>query len=389
MIYFDHSATSPPYEEVVDTVATVMKKYVGNPSSLHRLGVEAERLLKESRERIAQLLNMKSAQIIFTSGGTEANNLAIKGTMETYRNRGNHIITTAIEHPSVYECVKQLEQRGCEVTWIPVDDRGIVQAEKIEQAIRPETVLVSVMHVNNEVGSIQPIEQIGQMLTAHRRILFHVDAVQSIGKLPIDFDRWGIDLLTASAHKFKGPRGTGFLACRDGIRLEPLLAGGGQEFGMRSGTENVALIVGMTRALRMSLEHAEAHKNNLWMLRQRLIERLRSFEEITVHGADDERWAAPHIVNFSIAGLRSEVVVHALEEEGVYVSTRSACSSGDMKPSRTLLAMGVDEEQAQSGIRLSFSFETTNDEIERFLHILKNVIIRLKAAVQKGRGSHE
>jgi len=373
----DHCATTPPYEEVIDTVAQVMRKYYGNPSSLHGMGVQAERLINKAREVIAGALHVKPDEIIFTSGGTESNNLAIKGVARAYRRRGKHIITSMVEHPSVYECCKQLEGEGFRVTFLPVDGKGLVRVDDLVQAISEDTVLVSIMHVNNETGSIQPIERIGRVLREHPRILFHVDAVQSLGKLPVHPAALGIDLLSGSAHKIRGPKGAGFLYCRSGVRLEPLLAGGGQESGRRSGTENVPLIVGMAKAVRMTMERQQQAAEHMYALREALIRNLSSIPQVTVNTAPERDVFAPHIVNVSVPGLKPEVVVHALEQHEIYISTKSACSSGEDRPSRVLTAMGLEPSCAASSLRISLSGDHTERDIEYFTDRLRFVLTEL------------
>jgi cysteine desulfurase len=370
MLYMDYCATTPPFEEVVDSVSQAMKRYFGNPSSLHRYGVEAEKLVGKARSAIAQALLAKPEEIIFTSCATESNNLAIKGAAKEYRSRGNHIITSAIEHASVFESCKQLEQEGFRITWLSVDDSGMVDIDELEQAIGPDTVLVSVMHVNNEMGRIQPIQEIGHLLRRHGKILFHVDAVQGIGKLPLNPASLGIDLLSCSAHKIRGPKGVGFLYRRSGVKLQPLFSGGGQEAGIRSGTENVPLIVGMAKALRLTLESRDRDVEHLYKLRERLVAGLRQLSRVHVTGTVQDRRMAPHIVHFTVPEMRPEVVVHALEEYNIYISTRSACSSGELSPSRVLEAMGLPAEHTVSGLRVSLGAEHTMEHIDYFIRSL-------------------
>ncbi len=378
MLYFDHSATTPPYKEVVEVVAEVMDKYYGNPSSLHRLGAEAENLVRKARQVISDAFGVKPENIIFTSGGTESNNLAIKGIAMQYRHRGNHLITTPIEHASVYECFRQLEQMGFRVTYVPVDSTGQVSVEEIRRAITDETILVSVMHVNNEMGRIQNVEQIGRMLREYPRVFFHVDAVQSVGKLQVEPARWGIDLMSVSAHKIRGPKGIGFLYRRGGIRLHPLLAGGGQEFGLRAGTENVPLIVGMAKAVRLTMENRDKHAEHLYRLRKRLVEHIQNIPELVLTGPADDDGMAPHIVHFCYPGMKSEIFIHSLEKHKIYASTRSACSSGEEKPSRVLKAMGYDDERAASGVRISFSPDQSMEHIDFLGEQLRKVVEKLK-----------
>lgn len=378
MLYFDHSATTPPYPEVIQAVHEVMERYYGNPSSIHRFGVDAERLLIKSREIIAKLLQTSPDEIVITSGGTESNNLAVIGTALQYSGRGKHLITTAIEHPSVYECFQYLRQIGYEVTYIMPDSSGKVSPEAVLGAVRDDTILVSVMHVNNEIGTIQPIADIGRVLRRYPRILFHVDAVQSIGKIPVQIAEWGIDLLSASAHKFRGPKGTGFLYRRKGIQLRPILFGGGQEGGLRSGTENVPGVVGLTKALRMTMERREEAAAVMYELRKRLLSQLIAIPDIVYNGSDEQSDMAPHIVSVSVPGIKSEIVVHALEESGFIVSTKSACSSGEDKPSRILLSIGGDQGRASSGIRISLSPDHTMEQIDRLAGALQTTIESLR-----------
>jgi cysteine desulfurase len=378
MIYFDHCASTPPFDEVIDAVVEVMKRYYGNPSSIHHLGVEAERLMIKAREVIAKSLNMTPDQLIFTSGGTESNNLAIKGVANQFKTRGNHLITTTIEHSSVYECFQQLEQEGFRVTYLPVDETGRISIIDLEQAISSETILVSIMQVNNEVGSIQPIKQAAQILKKTPRIQFHVDAVQSVGKLAMDTAAWGIDLLSISAHKIRGPKGIGLLFCREGLELYPLIVGGGQERGFRSGTENVPLIVGMAKAIRMTIDTQRVDQAYLYHLRKKLMDYLDEIPELILNSPRDKEAAAPHIVNFSFPGMKSEVVVHALETHRVMISTRSACSSGEQRPSRVLQAMGLDRSRSISGLRISLSPMHSEEDIKYLYEQIQQVVDELK-----------
>lgn len=360
MIYFDNSATTKPYEEVIDSFVKVSTEYFGNPSSLHNIGGKAEQLLTQARSQVARLLNVKNSEIYFTSGGTEGNNLAIKGAALTYRGRGRHIITTSIEHPSVSEAINQLEQLGFNVTYVPVDLNGRVNAKEVEKAIRSDTILVSVMHINNEVGTVQPIKEIGMMLKKYPKILFHVDHVQGAGKVPLNIYECGIDLCTISGHKFHGLKGTGALFIRDGVRISPLLSGGNQELNIRSGTENVAGMVAMAKALRLTLQKRETGIHQMEAIKDTLRKELEKIDGVKVH--TPKEGSAPHILNFSVRRFKAEVFVHALEEQDIYVSTTSACSSKKKSPSKTLIAMGVPEEEADSAIRISLSYENTMEE---------------------------
>ncbi len=379
MIYFDYSATTPVHPEVVRTIQEVLTRYYGNPSSLHGLGVQAELLLSRARQQIADLLQVPKETIIFTSGGTESNNLAIKGTALRWQQRGKHIITTAIEHASVYEPAMQLRQMGFDVTVLPVDQNGQVHPEQVEKAIREDTILVSIMHVNNEIGTIQPIAKIGEMLKQYPKVQFHVDAVQALGKIPVRPQELGLDLMSLAAHKFRGPKGIGILYKRETLDIDPLIAGGGQEGGLRSGTENVPYIVGMAKAMRLAIDEQEKTLAHVRKLKNRLLERLRGLQGVVVNSPVDERLAVPHIVNVSCPGLKSEVIVHALEQRGFYISSRSACSSSEEKPSRVLLAIGASEAQASSGLRISIAKEHTAEDIDRLADALDEVTKELRS----------
>lgn len=378
MIYFDNSATTKPDSEALKVFAEVAQRFFGNPSSLHGLGVKAGKLLQQARQIAADSLGVAPGEIIFTSGGTESNNSAIKGVAMAYRERGRHIITSAIEHPSVYETCKQLEDLGYSVTIVPVNGKGIVSVEDVEKAIREDTILVSIMQVNSELGSIQPIAEIGKRLSNYPKILFHVDSVQGFGKLKVTPKQWGVDLLSLSAHKFHGLRGTGLLYVRQGVQLAPLMSGGGQEQGRRSGTENLPGIVAMARAMKKAMQNLEGNQKHMAELRERLIAGLKTLPYCTINSPEEtDGIGAPHIVNFSCPGLKSEVIVHALEEFDIYVSTRSACSSKKDQPSRVLLATGMDVERAKSALRVSFSPENTLEEVDRFLDAIQQTVPKL------------
>lgn len=385
MLYFDHCATTPPYGEVVEVYSQICKEHYGNPSSIHRKGVEAERLLTKAREVIATSLNVKPREIIFTSGGTESNNMAIHGITEPYEHQGKHVITSVIEHASVSAYYKQLEAKGFNVTYLPVDATGQVDIQALKDALGKETILVSIMHVNNEMGRIQPIAEIGELLKSYPSTLFHVDAIQSIGKLLVNAKAWGVDLLSSSAHKLRGLKGTGFLYCREGVRLQPLLLGGGQEDGLRSGTQNVPAIVAMAKAVRMAMEQQESNEAHLRELRRRLTSHLHSLPELMITGSDVETDMAPHIVHFCYPGMKAEVFVHMLEKHKIYASTQSACSSKQEKPSDILLAMGYDRERALSGIRISFSAEHSYAEIEFLCKAITMTVDKLKPLVRNFR----
>ncbi len=374
MLYFDHSASTPPYDEVIETMAEVMKKHYANPSSLHKQGAEALLLIERAKHAVARFMNTASGKWIFTSGGTEANNLALRGAALQYMGRGKHIVTTAIEHASVLETLRWLEKDGFEVTYLPIQPSGHISVEQVKAAIRPDTILVSIMHINNEIGTVQPIQEIGELLRQYNKIMFHVDAVQSIGKVDIRPEQWGIDLLSGSAHKFRGPRGAGLLYIAEHVQLYPVRTGGGQEGGLVAGTENVPAIVGTAKALRMSMETMAQNSAEKRRLTALLREGIQEIKELHLNGAEP---LAPHIVHFSYPGMKPEVIIHKLEEQGIMASTRSACSSKDNKPSRVLLALGVDELRASSGVRISLGDEHTKTNIEFLLHALRKTVTEL------------
>ncbi|WP_191566976.1 cysteine desulfurase family protein [Metabacillus idriensis] len=374
MIYLDNSATTRTYEEVLHSFTHVATRYFANPSSLHGLGAEAENLLTQARKQIAELLGAEAEEIIFTSGGTEGNNLAIKGTALALKNKGKHIITTQIEHPSVIESCRQLQELfDFEITYLPVNEEGIVSIKDVEKHIRKDTILVSIMHVNNETGSIQPIEEIGNLLRMFPGIYFHVDDVQGVTKVPLSLEN--IDLCSISGHKFHALNGCGALFVRKGTRVKPLLTGGLQEMQARSGTESIALAVSMAKALRMSIEKYDICKDDLRKMKNKTIHELTKMNEIVVN--TPEQSSAPHILNFSAPGFQSEVLVHMLEQSGVFVSTTSACSSKRKRISNVLLAMGKGDAIASSSLRISLSYENTEHELKVFIDVLKKSLGKL------------
>ncbi|TKI54433.1 cysteine desulfurase [Brevibacillus antibioticus] len=381
MIYLDNSATTRPHPQVIETVRRAMESYYGNPSSLHQKGVEAENVLKQARKVAAQYLGCKESEVIFTSGGTESNNTAIKGVAFQYQNRGKHIITTQVEHPAVYDVCKQLEDLGFTVTYLPVDREGRVSVEAVQKAVRPDTILVSVMHVNNELGTIQPILEIGQWLKQFPKVLFHVDAVQGIGKVPLRIKDSGIDLLSVSAHKFYGPRGVGILYKREGLIIHPLMKGGGQEGGIRSGTENLPAIAGMAKAIRILEELGSVEMIRLQKLNQQLREGIATIEGCIVNTPEVN--TAPHIMNLSVPGVKAEVLLHALEEKGFLISTKSACSSKVNEPSRVLTAIGIERDCALSSLRVSLGRENTAEDIQQFLKALEECVSVLRTFVKQ------
>ena len=366
MIYFDNSATTKPYPEALATYTEVASKIWGNPSSLHNLGSQATRILEASRKQIASLLGKKAEEIFFTSGGTEGDNWAIKGVAFEKAPYGKHVIVSAIEHPAVKESALWLQGQGFEVDIAPVDARGFVQVEELEKLFRPDTTLVSIMAVNNEVGSIQPIQAIADLLEDRPTITFHVDGVQALAKVSTGLylpER--VDLATFSSHKFHGLRGVGFLYLKEGKKISPLLTGGGQEKDLRSTTENLAGIAATAKALRLAMERQEEFARKCHQLKEVIREELVHYPDVTVFSGDEG--FAPHILTFGIKGVRGEVIVHAFEEYEIYISTTSACSSKAGKPAGTLIAMGVDKALAQTAVRLSLDLENDMSQVEQFL----------------------
>jgi len=379
MIYLDNSATTKPFSSIVESFTQVTKQYFGNPSSIHHLGGQSEKLLTSARDQVAQLLEVNSEEIIFTSGGTEGNNMAIKGIANKHQNRGKHMITTAIEHPSVLETFQQLEREGFHVTYLPVNEAGQVNVDDVEQAITDETILLSIMHVNNEIGSIMPLVEIGALAKKYPKLFFHVDAVQSVGKIPLMLKNSGIDSCTISGHKIHGLKGTGILYMNEKMALQPLFTGGAQEFGIRSGTENLAGAVAMARALRLIKEKETTEQSHLLNLHELLINGFEKMPDVVINSPNN---GAPHIVNISLPGFKPEVVIHALGEENIFISTKSACSSKRDDESHVLLACGFDQERASSALRISTSYDTTTEDIKAFLQVFQQTIQRLKMVME-------
>ena len=370
MIYFDNSATTKPYPEALETYMQVASKILGNPSSLHRLGDQATRILDASRQQIADLIGKKSDEIFFTSGGTEGDNWVIKGVAFEKARFGKHIIVSAVEHPAVKESALRLKSQGFEVDFAPVNEKGFVDVEVLADLIRPDTTLVSIMAVNNEIGSIQPIQAISELLADKPTISFHVDAVQSLAKIPTEkYLTERVDFATFSGHKFHGVRGVGFVYIKSGKKITPLLTGGGQERDYRSTTENVAGIAATAKALRLSMEKLDIFRSKTGQMKAVIRQALLDYPDIFVFS--DEEDFAPHILTFGIKGVRGEVVVHAFEDYDIFISTTSACSSKAGKPAGTLIAMGVDKDKAQSAVRLSLDLENDMSQVEQFLTKLK------------------
>lgn len=372
MIYFDNAATTIPYGEALRTYQEVATKIYGNPSSLHQLGTNASRILEASRKQIAGLLGVKTEEIFFTSGGTESDNWAIKGIAFEKAAFGKHIIVSAIEHPAVTESAKWLSSQGFEVSYAPVTARGIVDVKALAELLRPDTILVSIMAVNNEMGAIQPIQAISKMLADHSTVTFHVDAVQAIGKIPTaTYLTERVDLASFSGHKFHAVRGVGFLYKKTGKRLNPLLTGGGQEQEMRSTTENVAGIASMAKALRMVTEKETLALPRLKAMREVIYQALSGYQDVTLFSGQEG--FAPNIITFGIKGVRGEVIVHAFETHDIYISTTSACSSKAGKPAGSLVAMGVPVKAAQTAVRISLDDDNDMGQVEQFLTIFKQI----------------
>lgn len=366
MIYFDNSATTKPYPEALATYTEVATRIWGNPSSLHNLGSQATRILEASRKQIAELIGKKAEEIYFTSGGTEGDNWVLKGVAFEKAPYGKHIIVSDIEHPAIKESAAWLKTQGFEVDYAPVDARGFVKVDELARLLRPDTTLVSIMAVNNEIGSIQPIHDLAALLEDRPTISFHVDAVQALAKVATEaYLPERVDFATFSSHKFHGLRGVGFVYIKEGKKITPLLTGGGQEKEMRSTTENVAGIAATAKALRLAMENQEAFASKTQQMKEVIRKELASYPDVTIFSGED--YFAPHILTFGIKGVRGEVVVHAFEEFDIYISTTSACSSKAGKPAGTLIAMGVDKSIAQTAVRLSLDFENDMSQVEQFL----------------------
>lgn len=381
--YLDNSATTRCLERVTDKMVEVMRADFGNPSSMHTKGVEAEKYIREAKAFFARNLKVQEKEIYFTSGGTESNNLALIGAAMANRRKGNHLITTSLEHASVSSPMKYLEGQGFRVTYLPADESGKIRTEDLKAAICEDTILVSVMYVNNETGAVQPVNETGKLLReSGRDILFHVDAIQAYGKYRIHPKREGIHLLSVSGHKIHGPKGSGLLYVDEKVKIQPILFGGEQQKGLRSGTENVPGIAGIAEAAAACYEDLDGKVERLYQLKERFVEGISRLPEAVVNG-ETGRGSAPHIVNVSFPGVRSEVLLHALEDKGVYVSAGSACSSNKPSPSHTLTAMGLPKERVESALRFSFCFETTQEEIDYCLQELSELLPVLRRYVRR------
>ena len=375
--YLDNAATTRPFPEVCELVSEVMYDGFGNPSSLHRKGLEGENYVRHAAEQIAKSLKCEVKNIIFTSGGTESNNMALIGISLANRRRGKHIITTCFEHPSVYEPLTYLEKQGYEVTYLPVDESGHVSASELRNALREDTILVSIIMVNNEVGALQDIEELSRTIKSYRDdIYLHVDAIQAYGKMAIVPKKLGIDLMSVSGHKIHGPKGSGFLYVGDKVKIHPYIHGGGQQRGMRSGTENVPAIAGLGLAAEMMHAHLQENREHLYELKRYFTSRITEVQGAVVNACQppELEQTAPHVVSVSFAGVRSEVLLHALEDRGVYVSSGSACSSNHPGISGTLKAIGVEQALLDSTLRFSFSVETTKEELDYTIEQVKDLV---------------
>lgn len=374
-VYFDNSATTKPYDEVIEAVSKGMKEYFGNPSSLHKIGMNCEKRLNEAREYFASTIKCNKEEIYFTSGGSEGNNLILKGLLKP----GHHFITTAFEHHSIISTCKQLEEKGVKVTYLDVDSEGRISLEDLEEAITKDTVLVSIMQVNNEIGVIQDIEAIGKLIKERiSRAKFHVDAVQGYGKLPIDVNKSNVDFLTVASHKIHGPKGVGFIYIKKGIILNSLISGGSQEKGIRAGTENLPGIIGFEKAAQMTFEEMESRYDKVLELKKYFVERLNEIKDIRINGEIDG--FSPYILNVSFLGVRAEVLLHLLEEQNIYVATGSACTSKSSAAhgSYVIKSLGLSNKEVESAIRFSFSYENTKEEVDYTIDVLKKSLMFLR-----------
>ncbi len=381
-VYLDNSATTKCFKDVAELMTKIMCEDYGNPSSMHNKGMQAENYIRNAKDIISRNLKVNEKEILFTSGGTESDNIALIGSaMANYR-AGRHLITTKIEHPAILQTMKYLEEQGFEVTYLPVDKNGQIRLEDLEKAIRVDTILVSIMHTNNEIGALQPIEEAGSLIKKiNPNIIFHVDAVQGFGKFRIYPKRMNIDLLSVSGHKIHGPKGVGFLYINEKIKIKPIIFGGGQQKGMRSGTENVPGVAGLAKAVEMIYADVDKNVEQLYRLKEHFIAGVTQIPDIKINGLTGKE-SAPHIVSVSIRGIRSEVMLHALEEKGIYVSAGSACASNKPQTSDTLKAIGVEKELLDSTIRFSFSEFTTPEEIDYTLKAMQEIVPMLRRYVR-------
>lgn len=377
-VYLDNSATTKAFEEVAEIVTDAMCNGYGNPSSMHFKGIEAEKYIKDALEIISKNLKCNPKEIIFTSGGTESDNMALMGVAEANSRMGKHIITTSIEHHAILETTEHLAKLGYEITYLPVDENGIIRLEDLEAAIRPDTILVSIMHTNNEIGSLQPIAEAGALIKKiNPNTVFHTDAVQGYGKFRIIPKKANVDLMSVSGHKIHGPKGVGFIYIADKTKINPIIFGGGQQRTMRSGTENVPGIAGLAKAVELCYKNLDADIDRLYELKEYFVSGVQEIADVKVNGLTG-RDSAPHIISISVKGVRAEVLLHALEDKGVYVSSGSACATNRPEISSTLKAIGVRDDLLDSTLRISMSIHTTKDELSYALDCLKEIVPMLR-----------
>lgn len=376
-VYLDHAGTTPLHPDVYTLMCEVMKDTFGNPSSIHSFGREAKKLVDKARQQVAGLIGANPREIIFTSGGTEADNLAVLGIAAARRQKGNHIITSSIEHPAVLNTCKYLAENGYKVTFLPVDHYGLVDPREVRKAIRPETILITIMHANNEIGTIEPIEEIGRIAREYE-IVFHTDAVQTVGKIPVKVDDLGVDLLSLSSHKIYGPKGVGALYKRNGVRLLPVLHGGGQERRLRSGTENTIGIIGFGKAAEIASQDLEAEYNRTKELRDKLVQGIYAqIPDVRYNGHPERR--LPHNVNFSFSYIEGESMLLSLDMQGIAASSGSACSSHTLKPSHVLTAIGLPYELIHGSLRMTLGRANDADDIDYVLEVLPGIVARLRS----------
>ena len=385
-IYLDNSATTKVYPEVAKLMTQIMLEDYGNPSSMHTKGVDAEKYVTLATKQIAKALKVQDKEILFTSGGTESDNLALIGTARANCRAGKHIITTKIEHPAILKTVEYLASEGFEIDYLSVDNMGRISLTELEEKLRPDTILVSIMHTNNEVGALEPIAEAGALIKKKNPgCLFHVDAVQGFGKNEILPKKMNIDMLSVSGHKIHGPKGIGILYVGEKVKIKPISYGGGQQKGMRNGTLNVPGIAGIGLATELITKDLQGNRERLYELKRFFLQEVSKIDRVSINGCDPEKVeeTAPHIINISVKGLRSEVMLHALEEKGVYVSAGSACASHSKKESSTLKSMGATAEEMDGALRISMSEFTTREELEYALTALKEVIDMYSRFVRK------
>lgn len=384
-IYLDNSATTKVFPEIAQLMTHIMVEDYGNPSSMHMKGVDAEKYLKEARKTIADILKVADKEILFTSCGTESDNMALRGCAYANKRRGMHLITTGIEHPAILRTMEELQKEGFEVTYLGVDDTGVISLSELEASVRPDTILVSIMHVNNEIGSVQPIAEAGALIKkVNPNTFFHVDAVQSFGKFRIHPKKMNIDMLSVSGHKIHGPKGIGFLYINEKTKINPIIFGGGQQGGMRSGTESVPLIAAIGAAASKMYENFDEDVKRLYGLKQKLIDGLREIDGVSINGIPhDGTLGAPHVISVSAEDVRAEVLLHSLEEKGIYISAGSACSTHKRAASDTLTAINLPKKLLESTVRFSLSVLNTEEDIDETIDAMKEIVVRLRKYVRQ------